>query len=112
MKRVFSSILALVMLFTLVPSSIFAVSELPSGYTKVDYIESDGTGYIDTEWSTAAVTAGWAYEVDFTPAAVKPSANGSIFGSWNSNTSINDGRTGLLSIRAKGTTRFGFGKTS
>ncbi|MBQ1242307.1 MAG: hypothetical protein IIX99_03800 [Oscillospiraceae bacterium] len=112
MKRVFSSILVLVMLLTLVPTGVFALETLPSGYTAVEYIESDGTGHIDTEWSTENVTSGWAYEVDFAPAAVKPSANGSIFGSWNSNTSVNDGRTGLLSIRAKGTTRFGFGKTS
>ncbi len=112
MKRVLSGILVFVLLFTLVPMSVFAATAVPGGYTKVDYIESDGTGYIDTEWSTAGVTSGWAYEIDFAPAAVKPSANGSMFGSWNSNTSINDGRAGLLSVRAKGTTRFGFGKTS
>ena len=113
-KRVFSAFLTLVMLLTLVPAgavTAFAATDVPSGYTKIEYVESYGDGYIDTGWATADATESYAYEITFAPSETKPAANGTIFGAW-SNISGVGGRIGMIALRAKGTTRAVFGSVS
>ncbi len=107
-KRVFSAFLTLVMLFTLIPASAVtafaAVTEVPSGYTKVDYIESEGSSHIDTEWASASAVGSYAYEIEYAASAQMQAVNKVLCGSNGSSS-----RAACINFRAEGHTSVAFG---
>ena len=58
-------------------SSAFAAGSLPSGYTEVEYIESDGNQYIDTLWTNGS---GHVVTLDIQPTELPTSNNTSGLG--------------------------------
>ena len=61
MKKTFALLLMLVLALGV---SVQAAT-LPAGYTQVDYIQSEGRGYIDTGFVPADAESSIAYEIDF-----------------------------------------------
>ena len=109
-KRVFSAFLTLVMLFTLIPATAltaFAAADVPSGYTKVEYIESEGSSHIDTEWVSSGATSSYAYEIEYAANEQMLSSNTVLFGANGSST-----RAACINFRSAGHTSVAFGSTS
>lgn len=114
-KKLVSMLLTLPILLSLLPAAtIGAAAEevtLPAGYTQVEYIQSDGSGYIDTGWASASANTSYTYEVTYSTQT--PFANGTVIGAFDSvNNNPYNERMGILGVRSKGTTRVGFGLTS
>ncbi len=85
---------------------------LPEGYTEVEYIESQGAGYIDTKWNTANVSGSYSYELTFEFGDAAPSVDSFIFGAYDTDADPYDYRMGAISADSNGTTRIAFGDTS
>ncbi len=61
MKKTFALLLMLVLALGVSAQA----ATLPAEYTEVEYIQSEGRGYIDTEFVPADATTSIAYEIDF-----------------------------------------------
>ncbi|MBQ1241892.1 MAG: hypothetical protein IIX99_01665, partial [Oscillospiraceae bacterium] len=107
-KRLLSIVLTLVTIVTLVPAASFAaVTDVPGGYTKVEYIESEGSSHIDTEWASSGATGSYAYEIEYAASAQMQAANKVLCGSNGSST-----RAGCINFRSAGHTSVAFGSTT
>ncbi len=96
-KNVLSVLLGLVMLLTLTVGAS-AATELPSGYTAVDYVRSAGEGAIDTGYATSEATSSYSYEIKFAyESATVTGANQTMLG-----VSAGNARSGLLIARTSG----------
>ena len=106
MKKTFALLLMLVLGLGV---SVQAAS-LPEGYTEVEYIESQGAGYIDSGWNTSGVTSSYGYEMTFELGEQIPGVDTFLFGAYDEDAL--DNRMGVISVDTNGTTRISFGNTS
>ncbi|MBQ1242268.1 MAG: D-alanyl-D-alanine carboxypeptidase, partial [Oscillospiraceae bacterium] len=108
MKKTF--VLFLMLVLTLCVGA--QAASLPEGYTEVEYIESQGAGYIQTGWSTANVNSSYGYELTFEFDDAAPSVDSFMFGAYDTDADPYDFRMGAISADSNGTTRIAFGDTS